>query len=436
VAFAGSLTINTSVVGQIVIPGITATADGTVDRAGNIALPQASISFGPVTTSFPIVGPTPVTIQPTADWTGTIDPSSGALTLSAPQTAHLALSGLGGVDTDCPVGPLALNLTTGTSGTATGTPYNSTTGTAEVVDNAFAIPPIPETLSTCTDASLINTALQPLPAGSSLVDLTATITPILKPVCALPPDHTGYSLVAADGTVTSFGGAPTCGSANGIHLLKPIVGMATTSGPGYWLAAADGGVFSFNLPFFGSMGGHHLNALVVGMAATPDGLGYWLVAADGGVFTFGDAGFFGSTGNLHLNAPAVGMAATPDGKGYWLTAADGGVFTFGDAGFFGSTGNLRLNAPVVGMAATPDGKGYWLTAADGGVFTFGDAGFHGSTGNLRLHKPVVGMSSSPDGQGYWLAASDGGVFTFGSAVFHGSLGGQTLTHPIAGIAHD
>ena len=32
------------------------------------------------------------------------------------------------------------------------------------------------------------------------------------------------------------------------------------------------------------------------MAATPDGGGYWLVAADGGIFTYGDAGFYGSTG--------------------------------------------------------------------------------------------------------------------------------------------
>jgi hypothetical protein len=31
------------------------------------------------------------------------------------------------------------------------------------------------------------------------------------------------------------------------------------------------------------------------MAATPDGGGYWLVAADGGIFAFGDAGFHGST---------------------------------------------------------------------------------------------------------------------------------------------
>ncbi|MDA8367272.1 MAG: hypothetical protein M0Z62_10010, partial [Actinomycetota bacterium] len=79
-----------------------------------------------------------------------------------------------------------------------------------------------------------------------------------------------------------------------------------------------------------------LNKPVVGMAATPDGGGYWLVAADGGIFSFGDARFHGSTGALVLNQPIVGMAATPDGGGYWLVAADGGIFTFGDAPFKGS----------------------------------------------------------------------------------------------------
>jgi hypothetical protein len=42
------------------------------------------------------------------------------------------------------------------------------------------------------------------------------------------------------------------------------------------------------------MGGQHLNQPVVGMTATADGHGYWLVAADGGVFAFGDAPFLGA----------------------------------------------------------------------------------------------------------------------------------------------
>ncbi|MGH8916851.1 MAG: serine hydrolase, partial [Actinomycetes bacterium] len=173
---------------------------------------------------------------------------------------------------------------------------------------------------------------------------------------------------------------------------------------------------------------------VVGMAATKDGGGYWLVAADGGVFTFGDAGFYGSAGSYRLSQPVVGMAATPTGQGYWLVAADGGIFAFGDAGFFGSAGSYRLNRPVVGMAATPTGGGYWLVASDGGIFTFGDAGFFGSAGSYHINQPVVGMAATPTGHGYWLVAADGGIFTFGDAQFAGSAAGQALEQPVVGMA--
>ena len=69
------------------------------------------------------------------------------------------------------------------------------------------------------------------------------------------------------------------------------------------------------------------------MAATTTGNGYHLVAADGGVFAFGDALFDGSMGGQSLQRPIVGTAA--DGAGYWMVAADGGVFAF-DAPFYGS----------------------------------------------------------------------------------------------------
>ena len=249
--------------------------------------------------------------------------------------------------------------------------------------------------------------------------------------------------------------------------------VSCSTAPGYRLAAADGGVFSFCAPFYGSMGGQTLNRPIVGMAATPDGKG--LLAGGGrrghlhlrrrrllrlhrqpasqpahrghgrharrqGVLAGG-----GRRGHLHLRRrrllrlhrqPAVSTSPSwawrprPTARGYWLVAADGGIFTFGDAGFYGSTGGLRLDQPIVGMAATPDGGGYWLVAKDGGIFTFGDAAFHGSTGNLRLDAPIVGMAATPDGGGYWLVAADGGVFTFGDALFDGSAGSNGLVAPI------
>ena len=191
---------------------------------------------------------------------------------------------------------------------------------------------------------------------------------------------------------------------------------------GYWVAAPDGGIFSFgDAKFHGSTGGMTLNHPVIDLAGTPSGDGYWLAARDGGIFTFGDAGYHGSTGHMVLNQPVVGMAPTESGDGYWMVASDGGIFTFGNAGYFGSRGGQPLNKPVVGMAPTPSGDGYWLVASDGGIFTFGDARFHGSTGGRRLNSPIVGMAPSKTGDGYWLLGADGGLFAFGDAGYHGSL---------------
>src|SRR6202022_3898497 len=70
----------------------------------------------------------------------------------------------------------------------------------------------------------------------------------------------------------------------------------------------------------GASGPAQLSRPVVGSAPPPSGQGYWLVAADGGVFTFGDAGFLGSTGGLHLNQPVVAVAGAPPGVRHLLGA--------------------------------------------------------------------------------------------------------------------
>ncbi len=266
--------------------------------------------------------------------------------------------------------------------------------------------------------------------------------------CMAVGDSSGSAVVitSSDGGVTwqdqtepsipvvpAFGDAVFSGSAGDIRLSQPIVGMAVDKATGgYWLVAADGGIFAFDAPFLGSEGGVHLNQPIVGMTSTPDGNGYWLVASDGGIFSFGDARFYGSTGSIHLNQPVVGMAATASGNGYYLVARDGGIFTFGDATFSGSMGGLPLNKPVVGMTINRDG-GYWEVASDGGIFSFGGASFYGSTGSLHLNQPIVGMAGDVATGGYWLVAADGGIFAF-NAPFFGSEGGQPLNRPIAGMA--
>jgi hypothetical protein len=266
--------------------------------------------------------------------------------------------------------------------------------------------------------------------------LGGSTAPFLVPSVQFTAAVPGYWLAASDGGVFTFGAAaPFHGSMGGTPLNAPVVGMSSTPSGGYWLAASDGGVFAFGAPFLGSMGGHRLNSPIVGIAATPDGDGYYLVASDGGVFTFGDAVFHGSMGGKPLNKPIVGVAVTPgDNGGYYLVASDGGVFTFGDdAVFQGSMGGKALNKPVVGIAVDPATSGYWLVASDGGVFAFG-APFLGSTGATHLNAPVVGMAGTDTGLGYRLVASDGGVFCFGTAPFAGSMGGTHLNKPIVGMS--
>jgi hypothetical protein len=208
----------------------------------------------------------------------------------------------------------------------------------------------------------------------------------------------------------------------------------TTSGPGYWMTASDGGVFSFgNSQFYGSTGSIKLNQPIVAMAATARRKGYWFVAQDGGIFNYGDARFFGALGNVKLPAPIAGMAAMPDGQGYFMVGATGIVYAFGSASGVGDASVYKLNAPIVGMWVTPSGHGYWLAAADGGVFAFGDAADFGSMGGKPLNKPIVGMTTTPTGLGYWLVASDGGMFSFGDARFFGSMGGTPLNKPVVGM---
>ena len=245
------------------------------------------------------------------------------------------------------------------------------------------------------------------------------------------PKGQGYWLAASDGGIFSYADCSFHGSTGNIKLNQPIVGMASTpSGLGYWMVARDGGIFSFgDASFHGSTGNIRLNQPIVGMAAAPSGLGYWMVAADGGVFAF-DAPSLGSAAGQSRVA-VVAIAPTRTGQGYWVVAADGQIFNFGDADNFGSTG--RLSQPIVGAAATPSGLGLWLVARDGGIFAFGDAGFFGSTGNIKLAKPIVGMSHSPSGNGYWLVASDGGIFAFGDSGFYGSTGNIKLAQPIVGM---
>jgi hypothetical protein len=81
------------------------------------------------------------------------------------------------------------------------------------------------------------------------------------------------------------------------------------------------------------------------MAPTPDGAGYWLVAADGGVFTFGDAGYYGSSAGTGVTA--LGLVVDPAATGYAV------VTSSGSSTFYGSGPAPAHTTPPPAPAAQP-----------------------------------------------------------------------------------
>jgi secreted trypsin-like serine protease len=231
---------------------------------------------------------------------------------------------------------------------------------------------------------------------------------------AARPQGDGYWVLASDGDIIGRGAAAELGGVDLRALTKPDERVTTLSaapdGNGVWVFTSAGRVISFGsaLPAAHMRGAAAVLALtlqgpVVDSMATPTGRGAYLVAADGGLFALGDASFrgslrgvlsarFGPPGLPHQ--PIVGVVADPDGDGYWMVGADGGVFSF-NAPFRGSLPAIvpfhLLAAAVDGMV--PYGAGYLLVASDGGVFNFSNLPFAGS-GAGRLDSPVVDIATA------------------------------------------
>jgi hypothetical protein len=188
--------------------------------------------------------------------------------------------------------------------------------------------------------------------------------PVRVSALDLRPTNTGngYWVLGADGGVFSFGDAEFYGSLPGIGVVNKAIRLVPTpTGKGYWILGKDGGVFSFgDASFYGSVPGLGIdNAAVVAMAAPPTPktianptttsatsrpAGYWVLAADGGVFAFG-APFYGSLPGTGLCQPPKGVQLAPSatGKGYWMVAENGSVWTFGDASDLGDVPRLGLS---------------------------------------------------------------------------------------------
>jgi hypothetical protein len=131
-----------------------------------------------------------------------------------------------------------------------------------------------------------------------------------------------------------------------------------------------------------------LNQPIVGMATAPDGAGYWLVAADGGVFSFGDAPFLGSMGGQHLGSPVVGIAAAG------TTNNHANAFTLGGtvSGLLGTV-VLQLNGTDLSINAN-------------GAFTFASLVAEGAPYNVTvLTQPASQTCTVTNGSGIMGASN-------------------------------
>ena len=121
------------------------------------------------------------------------------------------------------------------------------------------------------------------------------------------PDGRGYWVLMADGRIDAFGSAPAFGDAVG-RLATGEEATSLSAAPnasGLWVFTTAGRVIALgDAVGYGDLSTVALNGPVLGSVATASGHGYYLVAADGGVFAEG-APFHGSEGARPLNSPVV-----------------------------------------------------------------------------------------------------------------------------------
>lgn len=235
--------------------------------------------------------------------------------------------------------------------------------------------------------------------------------------------------------MTSFGGASTYGSKDGVLLPAPIIGgAATNDGGGYWLVTSRGNVYNYgDALYFGAPVHAHVGFKFVAFGTTPDSQGYWLLASNGALYNYGDAAFCGSAVHSHSKHPFIGFASTTNGLGYYLLTSSGIVYAYGNAltAYVPNLQNPRRH--ITAIAADPTG-GYWLANSKGSIYPFEGAAFYGSPIHERKSAPLISFVSSASGLGYFDITSGGRIFNYGDAPFYGSDAHSRLKSKIRIVA--
>jgi hypothetical protein len=151
-------------------------------------------------------------------------------------------------------------------------------------------------------------------------------TTLAGPIVAIAPtvDGNGYWLLGSDGGVFSFGTATYLGRV----YFEDAVGIVNFGYSGGYTIATSNGQTDTYVPGMLPVGTAPitpLNAPIVGITYDNDSkTGFWLVAADGGIFS-SEAPFYGSaTATPHIG-PFVGIASAFNGSSYVAVDSSGGI---------------------------------------------------------------------------------------------------------------
>jgi hypothetical protein len=196
-------------------------------------------------------------------------------------------------------------------------------------------------------------------------------------------------------------------------------GIAARAQGGFWVLAGNGTVHNYEgAPALGSP--RFPGDLARDIASMPDGNGYVILDAIGGVHRFGSAvGSLAGVGGPWFGFDiARSISVTPDGRGFAVLDGFGGYHRFGTApritGFpFWPGWDIARS-----LALRPGGGAYLLDGfgvvwARGGAPSFGSPGF-----GWDIARDIT---IAPDGQGYLIVDGFGALHSFGSVRRAGGM---------------